>query len=76
MQIRVGERICFEDLIAEHESLHGPLQKYTAAPNKGNTNDIQMWKSTKDEKLLYSRITKRIEDKLLHLERITIANKI
>uniref|UniRef100_A0A7S2NY36 Tafazzin family protein n=1 Tax=Leptocylindrus danicus TaxID=163516 RepID=A0A7S2NY36_9STRA len=75
VQIRVGGRIYFEDLIAEHESIHGPLKKYTTTPTNGSGNGIHMWKSTEEEKLLYSRITKRIEDQLLDLERITSVYK-
>lgn len=38
MLVRVGEKIDFSDLIAEHEQQHGPLWKYSANIKKDNKN--------------------------------------
>ena len=64
-QVRVGERLCFEDLISDHEQRHGSLRKYAPANSTGNRSG---WQSSSEELQLYSRITLRVEKALMKLE--------
>ncbi|GMI22425.1 hypothetical protein TeGR_g13340 [Tetraparma gracilis] len=60
---RFGEPIEFGDLIEEHEREHGKLWKYKARREEG-----ERWESSGADKLLYSRIMRRIEARLKELE--------
>ncbi|CAM9731625.1 unnamed protein product [Ascophyllum nodosum] len=67
--LRVGDPIDVSDLIAKHESEHGPLWKYSASVTKGGADDEASWKSCSPvNRRLYSAITLRIEEALLALE--------
>ena len=84
---RAGAAISFDDLLEEHEKLHGRLRKLalpasgdgggrgggggagsavTVLPN-GREGDA-IWRSSREERQLYSRITRRVEEALLELE--------
>ena len=70
IQVQFGKEIHFDDLIQEHEVKYGKLWKYrgkepTAADVQGKEED---WVSSREEKILYSKIVKRIE---MHLEVLT-----
>lgn len=74
---RAGAAIRFDDLLEEHVRLHGPLRKLALSGGGGGENtgvlargaggDI-LWRSTREERLLYSRIAIRVEQALLDLE--------
>ena len=75
VRVRFGDQICFDDLIEEHEKIHGPLWKYKASIDEENNNDKEAWRTSKAEDLeLYSNITRRIEAHLTHLNEINKAN--
>lgn len=57
-----GEEIEFQDIIEAHETVYGPLWKFPV--NEGDF-DKQKWDNpTREELILYSKITKRIEERL------------
>jgi monolysocardiolipin acyltransferase len=74
LQIRIqfGHEINFDDLIQEHETKHGKLWKYRGKePTTAASMARQVpenWVSSKEERILYSKIVKRIE---MHLEVLT-----
>lgn len=57
VKICFGTEIKFDDLIIEHERKYGKLWKY-------HHNDSDAWKSSKEERILYNKITSRIEKEL------------
>lgn len=62
-----GPEITFEDLVLEHERNHGTLRKCHAncSADGGNIKDfLSYWASTDAEKILYHKITLRIEDEM------------
>ena len=63
VSLRVGKYIGFDDLIEEHERKHGKLWKYKVKPEEG-----ERWKSSEEEKKLYTKIVLRIEGALKLLE--------
>lgn len=64
--LRAGPPVLVDDLIAEHERLHGPLPHYTA---NVDTDDARYrWKSTDAERTLYAAITRRLQAALEALE--------
>ncbi len=64
VHIRFGGEIHFDDLIEEYETTHGSLWKY----NHGhNHHQHQNFISSESEKVLYAKITARIEE---HLEKL------
>eukprot|EP00128_Syssomonas_multiformis_P010763 Colp12_sorted_trinity150504_noHs@8707 len=74
VNIRFGEEIYFDDLIAEHEKTHGPLWKYKASLKQEATFGTdkegefhEYWDSRPEDLLLYSQITSRIEARLNQL---------
>ena len=64
--VRFGAAIHLADLIDDHERRHGTLHKYSAVKNEESD---KLWPSTDAEKRLYCRIARRIEDKLVALEK-------
>jgi len=69
VKVWFGERLHFDDLIAEHEARHGPLHKVSAAPVADSWDqELARWKTGDAEKELYHLITLRIQDALLELE--------
>ena len=70
IQIQFGHEINFDDLIQEHEAKYGKLWKYRGKEPtaESNTNAPENWVSSKEERVLYSKIVKRIE---MHLEVLT-----
>ncbi|CAN0559444.1 unnamed protein product, partial [Ectocarpus sp. 12 AP-2014] len=54
---RAGRAISFDDLLEDHERRHGRLRKLALPPE-----------STREERQLYSRIARRVEEALLQLE--------
>jgi monolysocardiolipin acyltransferase len=69
-RVRVGQQLCFDDIIADHETRHGALRKYSSNKKDSDRRSGRSsgWQSSADELLLYSRITLRIEQALLQLE--------
>lgn len=81
---RAGPAIMFEDLIEEHERRHGPLRKFSvpleggdgreghragvSTALRGGKQGDEIWRSTPEERQLYSKITRRVEEALLKLE--------
>jgi len=59
VKICFGSEIKFDDLIIEHENKYGKLWKY----HDDNDSD-DAWKSSKEERILYNKITSRIEKEL------------
>ena len=68
--VRFGSELSFDDLIEEHEAAHGPLWKYTPSiqlehslgSGSGKPVDYhKYWDSSPAERLLYSKITLRIQ---------------
>jgi hypothetical protein len=77
IRIQFGHEIKFDDLIQEHEDKYGPLWKYrgkepTLPPPSSTkvtkTQATEDWISSKEERILYSKIVKRIE---MHLDSLT-----
>ena len=76
VRVKFGEEIVFDDLILEHESRHGKLWKYRGEIDDdeeqrhydGRRRDDRLhresWKSSEEERLLYSKIVRRIEGRL------------
>lgn len=68
VSIRFGAEIVFDDLISEHEKLHGPLWKYRASVKEEENEDFHAyWDSREEDLELYSKITARIEEALSKL---------
>lgn len=74
VNIRFGEEIRFEDLIAEHEKVYGALWKYKASLKQEATYGTEResefheyWDSRPEDLLLYAKITSRIEEALSKL---------
>lgn len=66
--VRFGEEINFDDLIQEHELLHGILWKYKASVDEDKEGDFHdHWDSKPEELLLYHKITLRVEKALIAL---------
>eukprot|EP00577_Skeletonema_sp_RCC1716_P014847 CAMPEP_0113386028 /NCGR_PEP_ID=MMETSP0013_2-20120614/7788_1 /TAXON_ID=2843 ORGANISM="Skeletonema costatum, Strain 1716" /NCGR_SAMPLE_ID=MMETSP0013_2 /ASSEMBLY_ACC=CAM_ASM_000158 /LENGTH=463 /DNA_ID=CAMNT_0000268837 /DNA_START=446 /DNA_END=1837 /DNA_ORIENTATION=- /assembly_acc=CAM_ASM_000158 len=72
IQIQFGHEIKFDDLIKEHEEKYGKLWKYRGIEPTSESNNTAMqqenWVSSREERILYSKIVKRIE---MHLEVLT-----
>lgn len=72
IQIQFGREITFDDLISQHEAQHGKLWKYSGKVNaeeeveKGQSTGgfHEQWDSSEEEKVLYSKIVRRIEERL------------
>ena len=73
--VRFGKEIDFDDLIKEHEAIHGALWKYTASVDEdvypgggkegGKEGDFHdHWDSRPEELMLYHKIALRIEESL------------
>ncbi|KAL3765019.1 hypothetical protein ACHAW5_004278 [Stephanodiscus triporus] len=74
--VRFGEEISFDDLILEHESRHGKLWKYRGeveddeerrhddGRRRNDRVHRESWKSSEAERVLYSKIVRRIEGRL------------
>lgn len=71
VHIKFGEEVVFDDLIHAHEAEHGPLKKYSAAAPESDTYHRSAfhsdWDSSEAERVLYHKITLRIEAKLEEL---------
>ena len=66
--VRFGEEINFDDLILEHELLHGILWKYNASVDEDKEKIFHdHWDSKPEELVLYHKITLRIEKALIAL---------
>lgn len=65
VNIRFGAEIVFDDLISEHEKVHGPLWKYRASVKHENGAEKEdfhaYWDSQPSDLVLYGKITARIE---------------
>jgi monolysocardiolipin acyltransferase len=63
-----GESICFDDIIAQHESEFGPIRKFDngeLGEDDNNSNNCRtMWGSEEHEYRLYHRITARVEESM------------
>jgi len=59
VSLRFGEEVDVEDIIEEHEKWYGKVWKY----GEGR------WKSEDSDRELYSKITRRLEEKLIELEK-------
>lgn len=66
--VRFGDAICVDDLVKEHEDVHGPLYKVASGPGRADEAIPVGWESTSQELLLYQAITLRIQDALISLE--------
>ena len=72
IQIQFGKEISFEDLISAHEAKHGTLWKYSGKVDaeeefeKGQSAGgfHEKWDSSREEMELYSKIVRRIEERL------------
>lgn len=79
---RAGAAIRFDDLLEEHVRQHGPLRKLASFAEDteagggdgvrtvlagGREGDV-IWRSTREERQLYSKIARRVEEALLELE--------
>ncbi len=63
-----GEEVKFDDLIEEHEQKYGPLWKYRAqAESSDAQRELQLWKSKDSDKILYHKITFRLQAELERL---------
>ena len=68
VKLKVGDELDFEDLISEHEAVHGPLWKYDVLNDLEDDEDFHAkWDSKETDYILYHKITARIEDNLLRL---------
>ena len=84
IMVQFGKEIVFDDLIEEHERKHGKLWTYNATTKSHKEEDDMTygglggksqrgefhnrWDSSREERLLYSKISARIET---HLEALT-----
>eukprot|EP00581_Thalassiosira_minuscula_P001123 CAMPEP_0183735406 /NCGR_PEP_ID=MMETSP0737-20130205/46563_1 /TAXON_ID=385413 /ORGANISM="Thalassiosira miniscula, Strain CCMP1093" /LENGTH=418 /DNA_ID=CAMNT_0025969139 /DNA_START=183 /DNA_END=1439 /DNA_ORIENTATION=- len=77
IRVRFGKEITFDDLIQEHELKYGKLWKYCGKINaeeqydKGQSSESnfhESWDSSREERVLYGKIVRRIET---HLDVIT-----
>mmetsp|Transcript_64122 Transcript_64122/g.171645 ORF Transcript_64122/g.171645 Transcript_64122/m.171645 type:complete len:370 (-) Transcript_64122:220-1329(-) len=66
VRLIVGEEIRFLDLVQDHERVHGELRKFDVSEGEARL-------SSAAEKMLYSKITRRVEDALLTLEQRGLA---
>jgi monolysocardiolipin acyltransferase len=71
VKVIFGDELHFDDLIVEHERKYGSLWKYKSNVDEEELHDDKSrgafhhyWDSREFDLLLYSRITKRIEDAL------------
>jgi len=64
IKIKVGKELFFDDLIQEHEEQHGKLWRYSDRTDAGGSDNNRAFKSSVEEKILYHKITMRIEDAL------------
>ena len=70
VKLKVGGELSFDDLIAEHESVYGPLWKYDVMQDAEDDSDYHSkWDSRETDYILYHKITSRIEEELLGLGR-------
>lgn len=70
VKIIISAEISFDDLIVEHEKIHGTLWKYRSSVTSGCDEDPNdQWISTKTDHILYSKITRRIQSELERLNR-------
>lgn len=74
VNIRFGAEIRFDDLLAEHEKIHGPLWKYKSSLKQESTYGTEKenefhayWDSRPEDLILYAKITSRIEEALTKL---------
>lgn len=70
VNLRVGKLVEFEDLIEEHEKKHGKLWKYNVEPVEG-----ERWRSSEEEKVLYTKITMRVEEAIKGLEEESVRDQ-
>ena len=71
VKVWIGDPVNYQDLIIEYEKTHGPLRKVSPEPTLTQEDfdrRIQDWKSSEQEKDLYSKITKRVEGALVEVE--------
>jgi monolysocardiolipin acyltransferase len=66
VSVLFGQQVHFDDIIEEHERLHGPLRKFspTAATDAHQGNFHHLWDSHDHEYELYKKITNRIQQSL------------
>jgi monolysocardiolipin acyltransferase len=66
VDVMFGRELKFDDLIEEHELKYGRLWKYQAkAPEESSLDDqLLAWKSRESDKILYHKITMRIQMEL------------
>ena len=62
-----GKEIVFDDLIAEHEALYGPLWTYSPSSHTQGGDFHAQWDSKPSDRHIYHKITMRIEDSLRQL---------
>lgn len=68
--VKFGPEVRFDDLIAEHEKEYGPLWKYTESVDADKElamKGLNYWESSETDKILYHKITLRIEKALTEL---------
>lgn len=82
IRVRFGEEINFDDIIEEHEKKYGKLWKYSSKKMVMNNNnkiisisngekehEDDRWISSAEDKILYNKITMRVERKLSELHK-------
>jgi hypothetical protein len=68
--VNFGEELDFDDLIKEHEDVHGVLWKYTANVDDDKEGDFhEHWDSKPEEQELYHKITMRVEQAMTALHK-------
>ena len=73
VKIRFGEELDFSDLISVHEKKYGKLRKYRCNSSGGvhedDMVDEESWRSSAADRMLYHKITLRIEAALEQLRK-------
>jgi hypothetical protein len=70
VSVHFGEELDFDDLIKEHEDVHGVLWKYTANVDDDKEGDFhEHWDSKMEEQELYHKITMRVEQAMTALHK-------
>lgn len=66
--LRFGDAVSFDDILDEHEAKYGPIRKHPhIATEEDKTDFLKSWASTPEERQLYSKLTKRMEEALEQL---------
>ena len=80
IEVSFGKEIKFDDLLIEHEKVHGTLWTYSSSSHKELSQNyenigLDNWISKPSDCLLYHKITCRIESELSGLQKAAISKR-